>query len=69
MEKLSGAQLELACKVLLDRYKKCVQRSLLADVFTSADVTAPTRKCAVLFSDLSEFCKELLPHAPRSGGK
>jgi hypothetical protein len=68
MEKLSGAQRELACKVLHEKYKQCVKRSLVSDVFAAADFTAPTKKCALLFSDLGEHCKEVVPHVTGFGG-
>jgi hypothetical protein len=65
MENLTGAKRDLACKVLLDRYQSCVKRSIVSDVFASADVTAPTRKCAGVYLELSEHCKE---HLPQAGG-
>ena len=68
MENLTGAKRDLACRVLHEKYKQCVKRSLISDVFASADFTAPTRKCALLFSDLGEHCKDVLPQSAAFGG-
>jgi hypothetical protein len=68
MENLTGAKRDLACRVLHEKYKQCVKRSLISDVFASADFTAPTRKCALLFSDLGEHCKDVLPQSAGFGG-
>lgn len=60
MDKLSGDELKLACKVIHERYKKCVQTSFSKDLLGSLDATAPTRKCGALFADLQEFCTEYI---------
>jgi hypothetical protein len=60
MDRLSGAQLRLACSVLHERYKTCVASSLVKDVLASADAEALNRKCAPLFADLTEHCSDLL---------
>lgn len=72
MDRLTGAQLRLACSVLHERYKTCVASSLVKDVLASADVDAPNRKCAPLFADLTEHCSDLLRagelQSPAAGG-
>ncbi|RYG52590.1 hypothetical protein EON66_09625 [archaeon] len=60
MDKLRGDDLALACGVLQERYMACIKSSIVGDVLSSADVTAPTRKCGHLFTDITEYCAELV---------
>lgn len=60
MDKLSSADLKLACSVLEERYKACVKKSIISDVLQTADFSAPTRKCGHMFTDITEHCGELI---------
>jgi hypothetical protein len=67
MEKLSGEDLKLACKVYVQRYKTCMKEALVKDVIQSIDVTAPTRKCGHLYADLTDYCGGLLSELNAAG--
>lgn len=60
MEKLNGEDLRLACRVVHEKYKRCIKEAMVNDVLGNVDPNAPTRKCGSLFADLSEFCSEYL---------
>ncbi len=60
MERLKGAELATACKVLHERYERCMKTALTKDV-VALDFAAPTKKCGPLFADLSEYCVEAMP--------
>jgi hypothetical protein len=58
MDKLSGSDLLLACRVTRQRYAACMQASFTRDVLAQGDAAAPTRKCGSLFATLQDFCAE-----------
>ena len=61
MDRLTSAQKQLACKVLLDRYSRCIKASLVQDVLGAGDAAAPSRKCGAMFADLGEHCSAFMP--------
>lgn len=60
MEKLEGEKLHLACKVVYERYQRCVGETMTKDVLGNLDLGAANRKCGALFADLSDFCAEYI---------
>jgi hypothetical protein len=60
MERLSGDDLRLACRVTHEKYKQCVKAALVKDVVGNVDPSAPARKCGGMFADLTEYCGEFL---------
>lgn len=67
MERLTAEQKVLACKVLRDKYSRCIKTSLVQDVLGAGDAGAPTRKCGAMFADLSEHCPTALPGSQPAG--
>jgi hypothetical protein len=58
MDRLSGDDLRVACRVVFERYKACVKTSLLKDVVEGLDPTGPNRRCGPLFADITDYCSE-----------
>ena len=61
MDKLSGDDLKMACKVMEQRYKACIKESLVYDVLANVDAEGPARKCGSLFATIKLHCLEVLP--------
>lgn len=61
MDKLSGEDLKIACKVLEQRYKACIKESLVYDVLSNVDTDGPSRKCGGLYATIKLHCLEVLP--------
>lgn len=60
LQSLSADELKVACKILEDRYKSCVQRTVFGEVATSLNVEALEKNCGYLYANLSaEQCAQL----------
>lgn len=57
MDKLNGKQLEDACKVLDERYKRCTKDVLVKEVLSNqSSPMRVTEVCGPIFLQLDQYC-------------
>jgi len=66
--RLSDDDEKLVCRVLLERYEKCVSGNFFRKVLAEGDGGAVGRHCGPIFADLQRFCGSYLRGMSKGGG-